>query len=109
MRFKVSIKDNSDPNVREDVTAAIKAYMENIYDIGDWHAPNLIQELMNQFEDRVNFIEFVGFNEFDADDQHIYNMLDDNPATVPEFLNIRNLFDLETMEYYPAIEIEFVV
>lgn len=108
MRFKVSIKDNSDPNVRKDIIDATKAYMENIYDIGDWHAPNLITELMNQFSDRVNFIEFVGFNEFDADDQHIYNIIDDDPSRVPEFLNVRNLFDLETMEYYPAIEIEFV-
>ena len=109
MKFKVSAKDNSDPNVRGDITKSIKEYMEDINDIGSWHAPNLITAIMNEYDARINFIEFVGFNKYQAGDQHIIDMSDDDPTIVPEFINVRNLFDTETNEYYPAIEIEMVI
>ena len=108
MNFKLSLKDTSDITTKDDIVASIKTIMENINDIGDWHVSNLITDIMNEYEDRINFIEFVGFNTYGADDQHIICVDDDNPTIVPEFINIRNYYDEETSTYTPAIEIEMV-
>ena len=108
MRFKLSIKDASDISIKDEIARAIKAYIEDLNDIGDWHAPNLIRDIINDYEDRINFIEFVGFNEFDADDQHIINITEENPVIVPEFINIRNHKDRETAQLVPNIIIELV-
>lgn len=108
IRFKLSIKDSSDITIKDDIAQSIKDYIENINDIDDWHAPNLIRDIINQYEDRINFIEFVGFNKFDADDQHIINISDDSPSIVPEFINIRNHKDKETYQLVPNITIDLV-
>ena len=108
MRFKLSIKDSSDISIKDEIARSIKSYIENINNIGDWHAPNLIRDIINDYEDRINFIEFVGFNKFDADDQHIINISEESPAIVPEFINIRNHKDKETAQLVPNITIELV-
>ena len=108
MRFKLSIKDASDISIKDDIRLAIKRYIENINDISDWHAPNLIRDIINEYEDRINFLEFVGFNRFNADDQHIINISEESPVVVPEFINIRNYKDKETLQLVPNIQIDLV-
>jgi len=108
MNFKISLKDSSDTTTKPSIIATIKSMMEDINDIGDWHSSVLIQDIMNQYEDRINFIEFVGFNTFDADDQHIVLVENDDPTIVPEFLNVRNIMNPETYELEPCINIETV-
>lgn len=109
MRFKVSLKDDSDTSTVDNIVKSIKVMIEDLYDTGDWHSSDLIQSIMNEYEDRINFIEFVGFNEFDADDQHIVKVEVEDPNTVPEFLCIRNILNTETNELEPCIEITTVV
>jgi hypothetical protein len=109
LRFKVSLKDESDIATKNDIVRFIKNMIEDLYDTGDWHSSNLIQAVMNEYDDRINFIEFVGFNEFDADDQHIIKMEVEDPTTVPEFLCIRNIMNVETLELEPCIYIETVL
>ena len=109
MRFKISLKDESDVDTKDSIIKFIKAMIEDLYDIGDWHSSDLIQAVMNEYEDRINFIEFVGFNEFDADDQHIIKTEVEDPNTVPEFLCIRNIYNPETTELDPCIYIETVL
>ncbi|MBR6289288.1 MAG: hypothetical protein IKR19_08135 [Acholeplasmatales bacterium] len=109
MRFKVSLKDESDIATKNSIIRSIKALIEDLYDTGDWHSSNLIQSIMNEYDDRINFIEFVGFNEFDADDQHIIKVEVEDPTTVPEFLCIRNILNTETLELEPCIYIETVL
>lgn len=108
MRFKLSIKDTSDITIKADIISSIKEYIEDLNDIGDLHIPNLITDIINEYSDRIYFIEFVGFNNFDTDDQHIIKVDDDNPLTVPEFINIRNTINEETTELEPMIEITIV-
>lgn len=114
MKFRVSVKSNSDVVTKEDLTQSIKAYMENLYDTGNWDAPNMITELMNEYSDRVNFIEFMNYNDFWLGVQHIWKVkdedgieVDDSPLIVPEFLNIRNILDNDG-NLIPDIEIELV-
>lgn len=108
MRFKVSLKDASDINTKNDIIKSIKAIIEDINDLGDLHIPNLITTITNEYKDRINFIEYTGFNKFDSDDQHIIKVDDNNPLTVPEFINIRNTINSETGELIPSIEITLV-
>lgn len=108
MRFKLSLKDDSDTSTKDDIKESIKEYIENINDIDDLHIPNLITDIINEYSERIYFIEFVGFNNFDADDQHIVNTEDDDPLSVPEFINVRNVIDEDTGELVPDIEITLV-
>ncbi len=108
MKFKLSLKDTSDITTKSNIIASIKAYIENLNDIGDLHIPNLITDIINEYSDKIYFIEFVGFNGFDADDQHIIEVDDDDPLTVPEFINVRNTINEETTELTPEIEITLV-
>lgn len=108
MYFKLSLKNETDTSTKPAVIKSIKGYIEDLYETGDWHAPNLITDIINEYEDRINFIEFVGFNIYDADDQHIVLIDTGDPTTVPEFINIRNRIDPETGELEPCIDIEIV-
>jgi hypothetical protein len=108
MRFKLSLKDDTDVTTKQDITNYIKSYIEDLYETGDLHIPNLITDIINEYKNRINYIEFVGFNLFDADDQHIVLKDVEDPTTVPEFLNIRNTKDVESGELVPYIDIKVV-
>ena len=110
MRFKLSLKDAADTTTKDNIIESIKKYIENLNDISDLHIPNLITDIINEYESRIYFIEFVGFNNFGPDDQHIINIEDSESSldTVPEFINVRNTLDEETNELVPCIEITLV-
>ena len=109
MILKLSLKDTLDVTTIPEIKAFVKEMMEDVTDIGSWHTSDLVQAVMNEFEDRIWFIEFVGFNTFDADDQHILLKSLEDPKTVPEFINIRNLLNPETNELEPCITIDTVL
>jgi hypothetical protein len=106
MKFKLSLKDSTDITTRNEIVKSIKKYIENLNDIGDLHIPNLITDIINEYEDRIYYIEFVGFNTFGTDDQHIIQV--DENVDVPEFINIRNVIDSSTGLIVPDIEITLV-
>ena len=108
MKFKLSVKDNTDISIIKNIKQDIKDYVENINKIEDWHAPNLITQITNTYKERINFFEFVGFNVFDADDQHIVKIDIKDPKIVPEFINIRNYYDIYEAAWAPCIDIELV-
>ena len=78
------------------------------YDTGDLHIPNLVTEVTNNFSDAINFIEFIGFNGFDESVQHIIEQDVEDPTTVPEFLNVRNMFRDDAKNLEPCIRIRTV-
>lgn len=108
LKFKISLKDNSDVSTKPNIIQSIKSMIEDLNEIDDWHFSNLIQDIMNDYEDRINFIEFLGFNTFGSDVQHIVKIDSDDPLVVPEFLCIRNIYNPETEALEPCIEIETV-
>ena len=106
-KFRASIKNNADIYTKDDLVAAIKDYIEDLNETGDWHSPNMITELSNEFSSRCNFIEFMNYNDFWLGVQHITKMELDDPHIVPEFLNIRNRYDING-NLEPCIDIEIL-
>jgi hypothetical protein len=114
MKFRMSVKSTADVITKDQVIASIKSYIENLYDTGNWDAPSMITDIMNEYSDRINFLEFMNYNDFWLGVQHIWKLkdangieLDDNPTVVPEFLNIRNILDNDG-NLVPSIEIEVI-
>jgi hypothetical protein len=109
MKFRLSLKGTADAITKEQIIKSIKDYIEDLYDTGNWDAPSMITQLMNEYSDRINFIEFMNFNDFWLGVQHIWKIkeLDDSPLITPEFLNIRNTMDYDG-NLVPAIEIEII-
>lgn len=109
MRFRLSVKTTADTVTKDDIVKSIKSYIEDLYDTGNWDAPSMITEIMNEYSDRINFIEFLGFNTFGAGEQHIWKLAeqDNSPLVTPEFLNIRNYMDYDG-NLFPAIDIEVI-
>ena len=108
LKFKLSLKDNSNVSIVKDIINDIKSSIEDLNNIEDWHAPNLITKITNTYGEKINFFEFVGFNKFGTNDQHIIDINSDDPSIVPEFINIRNNINQETLELVPCISIELV-
>jgi hypothetical protein len=102
------LKSNSDIYTKDEVVAFIKEDIENIYELGDFHVPNLITKITNKFGDRIEYIEFIGFNTFGPGVQHIIGYDNDNPHIPPEFLSVRNYYDDTNDTLVPAINIEIV-
>jgi len=107
LKFKVSIKSTNDIYTKDDVLKYIKNYIENLNDIGDLHFPNLITELTNEFNDRINYVEYVTFNDFPLNlgVQHISVKNDLTLADIPEFINIRNHYNAAG-DLVPWIDLE---
>ena len=95
LRFKVSIKSTNDIYTKDDILKYIKDYIENLEDIGSLHFPNLITQITNNFSDRINYIEYITFNDFPVNTgvQHILLKDELSILEVPEFINIRNHYD----------------
>ena len=107
LKFRVSIKSSNDIYTKDDILKYIKEYIENLSDTGDLHFPNMITNITNKFSDRINYIEYITFNDFpvNAGVQHI--VLKDGLSTldVPEFINIRNHYD-SANNLVPWIDLE---
>lgn len=107
MNFKASLKNANDYYTKNDIIAAIKEYIEDLDQTGSWHAPVMIASLMDQFNTRVNYIEFVNYNDFPLGIQHIIREDSDDPHIPPEFINVRNILDVDG-SIIPDINLEIV-
>lgn len=106
-RFKTSLKSLSDIYTKTDIITYVKKYIENIDDIGNLHIPNLITEVTNEFSDRIDYFEFLGFNNFGPGIQHIVVQPVESIDTVPEFLSLRNHYD-DAQNIVPWVNVEIV-
>lgn len=107
MKFRVSLKTNSDVYIKDDLVKIIKSYIEDLYETEDWHAPNMISEITSKYSTRINYLEFINYNDFWLGVQHITKLDIDDNHIVPEFINIRNKYSIDG-QLIPCIEIEIV-
>lgn len=107
LKFRLKLKNSSDIYTKDEIITRIKEYIEDLYDTGDWHAPNMINEISNEFSSRIVFLEFMNYNDLRLGIQHILKLDVDDPHIPPEFLNVRNRYDAEG-NIEPCIDIEIV-
>ena len=91
--FRIKLVADNDSYTKSNIIQEIKDYIEDLDDIGDLHIPNLITQITNNYKEQISYFEYLGFNNYGPDVQHLYK-LDDNEIpihTPPEFLNVRNI------------------
>lgn len=89
LTFKVKFSTITDKYIKEYIIRDIKDYIENIEDgILDLHMPNIITEITTKYRDQLVYFEFVDFDNYGAEYQHIYRPDTNLIGKIPEFLNI---------------------
>lgn len=107
MYFRVRLVATNDSYTRDNIIQEIKDYIEDLDDIGELHIPNLVTQITANYKEQITYFEYIGFNSYGADVQHIYK-LDDNQIpihTPPELLNINNVVSIGEGITVPDINI----
>lgn len=93
LKFAIKLKTGADDNILYHIKSSIKTYVENINTLVDSiHMNNLCTEIKNTYKTEIDFIEFIGINDYNALLQYIKKIDYDELNTVPEFLCL-NLSD----------------
>lgn len=95
--FRVKLVVSNDSYTRNNIINDIKEYIEDLEDIGDLHIPNLVTQITNTYSESITYFEYLGFNNYGPDIQHIYRdpTNETNIHIAPEFLNIRNITNID--------------
>jgi hypothetical protein len=106
MEFNLSLKSSSDIYTKDNIIKFVKNYIEDLNKTNeDIDISNMMSDIRNEFENVINFIDYVGFNAFDSNTHHMYYQHPYDIDLPPEFINIRTVVDQETGEVIPAITI----
>ena len=96
LTFDIKYKMPGDAVIQDEITAFIKDYLEDITDIGDFHATNLTTAVETKFSSQVVYIQLVDLNGYGNDKQNIVKQSMDaflEANTVPEFINVNTKDD----------------
>lgn len=93
LNFRVKLLTNADENVVKKIKKSIKEYIENINEVRSIHMTNLTTEIQKIYSANIEFIEFVGMNDYDATYQYLEKIDIENRDEIPEFININLLND----------------
>lgn len=89
LNFEVKLVKASDSYTKQYIVRDIKQMIENLNDMTNLHIPNLITEITNKYyPNSIEYIEFLGFNEYGPGVQHLYRNEYDDITIVPEFLTV---------------------
>ena len=101
LNFEIKLVQDSDVYTKDYIIKDIKEMIEDLNDLSNLHIPNLITEITNKYcPSAIDYIEFLGFNEYGPGCQHLYRHEFDDVFMVPEFLTTDISEDLT-----PAINI----
>ena len=97
MYFRVKLVASKDSYTKANIIKEIKDYMEDLDDLSELHIPNLVTQITTNYKEQITYFEYLGFNDYGPEVQHIYKDSDDSIAihTAPEFVNIRNSIDID--------------
>ena len=110
VNMRVRLVNSSDIITRDNIIVFIKNYIENLNEeVGSLHFNNLLHDIKDEFEEQIEYIDYIIFNEYDLGIYHITLEEVDNPHTVPEFINIRNRYKSDGYTLEPCIDVEIVV
>jgi len=103
VKFVVKLAGGVDDTIVDDIKYEIKFYIEDINTINDIHMSNLLTKLKTKFNSDIEFIDFVGINNYNALYKYIQRIDVDYLNQVPEFLSINN-----NDKYEPDIDIKLL-
>ena len=92
LNFEVKLLKTSDNNTKDYIIQDIKQMIEDLNELSSLHIPNLITTITNTYRNSIEYIEFLGFNDYDPEIapgiQHLYKQDNTDITAVPEFLCI---------------------
>lgn len=97
LNFRIKLQSSKDSYTKDNIVRDIKEYMEDLDKLGELHIPNLVTLITNNYKEQIVYFEYLGFNSYGADIQHIYRD-DDSKIDIhiaPEFLNVANVIDAD--------------
>lgn len=105
INFEIKLVRSSDVYTKEYILKDIKDMIEDLNDMTHLHIPNLITEISNKYVPySIEYIEFLGFNDYGPGEQHLYRIEKENESKVPEFI----CCDIGDDNISPAINIYVV-
>lgn len=94
LNFEVKLVKVSDTYTKQYIIRDIKKMIEDLNDMTNLHIPNLITEITNKYRpNSIEYIEFLGFNDYGPGVQHLYRNEYDDITIVPEFLTVNTRDD----------------
>ena len=94
LNFEVRLLKTSDNNTKDYIINDIKQMIEDLNTLDSLHIPNLITKITNTYRNSIEYIEFLGFNNYGPGIQHLYKQEDDDITAVPEFLCVNVTSDM---------------
>lgn len=88
IKFAYRPKLGANKYIVEYMTDSARQYIENINEIKSIHISNLIAYLKDKYSSDIEFIEFVGVNDYDTSYQYIEKKEELIGDNIPEFINI---------------------
>jgi hypothetical protein len=90
LNFRLKLLNNIDKNTKDNIVVDIKETIEDLSELNSFHIPNLITSITTKYKDSIEYIEFLGINNYGPGMQHLYRSDADTVDTVPEFLCINS-------------------
>jgi len=106
MNFRLKLVSTNDSYTRDNIIKEIKGYIEDLDDLSELHIPNLVTQITTNYKEQISYFEYLGFNDYGPEIQHIYKDSDSEIGihTAPEFICVNNIIDNEG-NYTPDINI----
>lgn len=108
LKFLLSLKSSSDVYTKNNIIQYIKDYIEDLESFDDLDFSNMLADIRENFKNVINYIDYNGFNTYDANYKHLYKQEVDDQKIPPEFINVRNRVN-ELGDLEPDIDIEVLV
>lgn len=95
LNFEIKLTKASDTYTKQYIIKDIKEMIEDLNYLKSLHIPNLITEITNKYyPNSIEYIEFLGFNDYGPGVQHLYRNVYDDITIVPEFLTVNTTENL---------------
>ena len=103
LNFEVSLKNAADDYTKNYIIRDIQEMIETFDREDNLHIPNIISSIYSKYINSINYITFLGFNNFEAKYQHFFTQSDLEIGQVPEFICVNR-----TAEGEPDITVKLV-
>ena len=108
MKFRLKLINAGDTVTKQNIIEYIKAYIEDLNETDDLHIPNMLHDIKEEFNELIIYIEFMNFNDNRLGVNHIELRDIEDPSVVPEFISVRNRYNVDGTVLEPCIDIEIV-